>query len=77
MEIYNIGTKRVCRRFVFLKTVNRETRYLQVVFWEEEYVHVFLASFDDYCEWRPTRWLSEKEVGNINFNPNKVIELCK
>lgn len=70
MDIYVIGSRRIRRKFIFRKTVNGETRWLQIARWEEEFVNVFVASFDDYCEWRATRWLTSTE--HIDMNPNKV-----
>jgi hypothetical protein len=69
---YTIGSVRIRRKFIFRKTINGETRYLQVAYWEEEYVHVYIASFDNYCEWQPVSWLSQKEFEKFDLNPKRV-----
>ena len=60
MDLYPkhpVGTIRKRRRFVIRKTIGKTTLYLQTATWEEKYVHVFVASYEDHYEWEPKKFI--------------------
>jgi hypothetical protein len=72
MYQYRVGSRRIRRGFVLWKTVNGETKWLQIATWQEEYVHVFLAGFDNYYTWRAVCWLSESKYQEVVKSLNQT-----
>ena len=56
--MYQVGTKRKRRRFVIRKQIGNTTIYLQTISWEEEYTHIFVASFEDHYQWNAIRFIN-------------------
>lgn len=56
-----LGDRRILRRFLFLpKTVNGETRWMEVGEWEEEYIPV--ENYLNFNRWDAVRWTDQPDV---------------